>query len=87
LASKGGTTTHDVAWRIGSLETSEGVDLVIWDYGMNDISMILYHNDFIKGLFEHLAMKFKNLSGIAAVYWNDQSIGERDQSFSEPCTI
>jgi hypothetical protein len=77
LASKGGTTTHDVTWRLDSLEKAEAIDMVIWDYGMNDMSMIVYHRDFVKGFFESVAFKFKNLSSFAVLYWNDESSGNK----------
>jgi hypothetical protein len=51
------------------------LDLIIWDFGMNDMSSLLFHKNFLQGVFERAVEVYPDLSALAAVYWNDKSDG------------
>jgi hypothetical protein len=75
MGSKGGTTTLSALWSIDSIDSSEGVDLLIWDYSMNDFASMALHRYFVNGFFEKALQKFENISSFAVVYWNDMTDG------------
>ena len=56
--------------------STDPLDLIIWDFGMNDMSSLLFHKNFLQGIFERSVEVYPDLSALAAVYWNDKSDGK-----------
>ena len=73
MGSKGGTTTNSGVWAIDSIYNNDEIDLMIWDYGMNDMATIPFHKEFLSGFFEKVVYTYPNISAIAAAYWIDES--------------
>ena len=57
----------------------EPVDLMIWDYGMNDLATMPLHKEFMTGFFEKVAATFPDISSIGAVYWLDETTKLNEQ--------
>jgi len=71
---KGGTVTFDGMWNIEGLDVSEPIDLLFWDYSINDkCGVDVYHESFAKGFFERAALAFPNISAFGVVNWIDES--------------
>jgi len=72
IASKGGTITVDGMWSLESLK-DEPVDLLFWDYSMNDLYGSDDHNPFAKGFFERAVQVFPDLAGVGVLTWVDDA--------------
>ena len=83
MGSKGGTTTNTAVWTIDSVYNNDMVDLMIWDYGMNDMATIPFHKEFVSGFFEKVVYTYPDISTIAAAYWIDESTCLQEQCTSK----
>ena len=70
MGSKGGTNTNDGIWNLETIG-DESIDVLFWDYGVNDHADSYSHGSFINGFFERAAHIFPNISAFGSVYWVD----------------
>jgi hypothetical protein len=71
MGSKGGTGTSEGFLSIDTL-TGEKFDLLIWDYGRNDVASMILHSPVVNGgFFEKAALLSPETAGFLSVYWFD----------------
>lgn len=57
-------------WALESIQL-QPYDLLLWDYGNNDIATLILHRSYIKGFFEKASLLSPNSAGFVSIYWID----------------